>query len=121
VAQLSTLGGKRMHQRLAKHNETMGLGDFKIIAVLLSLPPWLFIGSTILWWSEIDNHFREFVLFGLGSCFSSSFSILAFIHSRGDADATHTDILWILWAAVPYLLIPLIGLYYFIWSIINLD
>jgi hypothetical protein len=121
VAQLFSLGGKRMHQRLDKHGETMGFGDFKIIAILISLPPWLFIGSTILWWSKIDDHFRQFVLFGFGSCIISSLSIFAFIHSRGDADTTHSDILWILWAALSYVLIPLIALYYFIWGLFNLD
>ena len=86
--------------------------NFLIIGILLSLPSWQFIGAMILWKSEIEDHVVHFVLAGLGCCLSTSCGILSFIHSRGDADVAHSDILWILWAALPYLLIPLMVLLY---------
>jgi hypothetical protein len=86
--------------------------NFLIVGIFLSLPSWQFIGAMILWKGEIDDHVMAYALAGLGSCLSTSCGILSFIHSRGDTDVVDSDILWILWAALPYFLIPLLVLLY---------
>jgi len=104
-----------MSQKLGKSDVMLRFNAFKIVGILLSSPSWAFFAAVVLFWSEIDDHIQEFFFTGLGSYMFTSCGILSFIHSRGDADVTYSDILWIAWAALPYLLVPFYIGYYLLY------
>jgi hypothetical protein len=95
-----------MHSLLAKRIEVPVL---KGTAVVLTLPSWAFIIISALDRSQIGHHFWRFVLTGAGCGLCSSTAIGLFICMRGNHEFTRSNLLFILWVALPLLLIPLFG------------
>ena len=106
-----------MRTNLSQRNEMYRARFLKDIAILLSSLPWVFIATVVLFWSQIDDHTPLFIIAAVVSLFFSSFAILLFIRSRGDSDATRSDALWIVWAALPIILIPIIACWYVVYEL----
>lgn len=107
----------RMRTDLTQRNEMYRARFLKDIAILLSSLPWVFIASVVLFWGQIDDHAPLFIIAAIVCLLCSSIAILLFIGSRGDSDATRSDALWILWAALPILLIPLVACWYVLYGL----
>ena len=106
-----------MRTNLSQRNEMYRARFLKDIAILLSSLPWAFIATVVLFWSQIDDHAPLFIIAAVVSLFFSSLAILLFIRSRGDSDATRSDALWIAWAALPIILVPLIACWYVVYGL----
>ena len=108
---------ERMHSLLTKRIEIPWTPVLKGLAVLLSSLSWLFIAIVISFWHRIDDYTPQFLIAAVICCFCSSFSVLLFIRLRGDSDASRASGFWIFWAALPILLIPVIGCWYVVYGL----
>ena len=94
-----------MHPLLTKRIKIPWGPILKGLGVFLSSLSWIFIAVVILFWHRIDDYIPQFLIAAAVCCLCSLCAVLVFSRMRGDAEASG---FWMLWAAVPILLIPLI-------------
>jgi hypothetical protein len=110
VPELWTLGGKRMHAVLTKRIEIPWKRLARGAAVFLSLPSWVFIIATVLFWSRVgkDDFVVQFLIIA-GACWlSSSIAFLLFVRLRDDLADNKSGTFWSLCSGLPIVLIPLL-------------